>query len=84
MQNVAIEEIAKKGERIYAKKEKTLIRSHKGDFMAIHVENGDYFLGETGSSAIEKAKEKYPEDVFYLVKIGYSATQTLASMSSSR
>ncbi|HLC49211.1 MAG TPA: hypothetical protein VJI96_02390 [Candidatus Andersenbacteria bacterium] len=81
MNNVHIEEIAKRGARIYLKKEKTLTRSHKGEFAAIHVETGEYFLGNTGSDAIEKAKEKYPEDVFYLVKIGYSATQTLASMS---
>lgn len=81
MEKVHIEEIAKKGARIYAKKEKALTRSHKGEFAAIHVQTGDYFLGETGSDAVEKAKEKYPDDVFYLVKIGYSATQRLASMS---
>lgn len=80
MDNVHIEEIAKKGARIYLKKEKELVRSHKGEFAAIHIQKGDYFLGESGSDAVEKAKEKYPDDVFYLVKIGYSATQTLASM----
>ena len=66
--SVGIEEIAKKGERIYVKKEKTLSAAHKGEYMAIQVDTGDYF----------------PEDVFYLVKIGFSATQTLASMSRTR
>ncbi|OGY35407.1 MAG: hypothetical protein A3E36_01775 [Candidatus Andersenbacteria bacterium RIFCSPHIGHO2_12_FULL_45_11b] len=82
--SVGIEEIAKKGERIYVKKEKTLSAAHKGEYMAIQVDTGDYFLGETGGIAIEKAKKRYPEDVFYLVKIGFSATQTLASMSRTR
>lgn len=80
MDNIHIEEIAKKGARIYLEKEESLVKLYKGEFAAIHVQTSDYFLGETGSNAIEKAKEKYPNDVFYLVKIGYSATQQLSRM----
>lgn len=46
---------------------------HPGQFVAIEVESGDYFLGTTIQEADEKASAKHPGSVFYIVRIGRRA-----------
>ncbi len=70
-------ELAAKGEGIYAKLKEKLEREHRGEFVAIEVESGDYFLGKTFQEADKKAREKYPKSVFYVVRIGRRATWVL-------
>lgn len=66
------DEIALRGQGIYDQtlKEK-LERDHRGEIVAIDVETGDYFLGKTSIEATKKAEQKYPNAVFYVVKIGF-------------
>lgn len=66
------DEIALRGQGIYDQtlKEK-LERDHRGEIAAIEVETGDYFLGKTSIEATRKARQKYPNAVFYVVKIGF-------------
>lgn len=52
--------------KIHALKEK------KGTIVVIEPETGDYFLGKTLTEAIKKAKEKYPDKIFYSIRIGYT------------
>jgi hypothetical protein len=65
------EEFGSKGDRIYEKIKPLLEPEHKGEIVAIEVESGDYFLGETVIRAGQKAKKKYPDKVFYFVRVGY-------------
>ncbi|EKE21582.1 MAG: hypothetical protein ACD_7C00182G0001 [uncultured bacterium] len=76
---VNTQEIARKGEEIYQKelKEK-LEKEYFGKFVAIEVEYGEYFLGETQMEADIKAKNKYPGKIFYTVKIGFPAVITMS------
>ena len=46
---------------------------HKGEVVAIEVESGDCFLGKTVVEAGNKARQKYPDKVFYFVKVGFPA-----------
>jgi len=64
--------LAEKGEKIYndVLKEK-LEPIYKGKIVAIEPDSGEYFINNSTVRAIEKAKEKYPDKVFYLVRIGY-------------
>ncbi|OGY30990.1 MAG: hypothetical protein A3C02_00565 [Candidatus Andersenbacteria bacterium RIFCSPHIGHO2_02_FULL_45_11] len=78
-QNVNIHHIASEGRKIYDRiKEKYI--AEKGKFLAIDIESSDVFLGDSNSEAVEVAKNKYPDHVFYVVRIGYSAAERLASM----
>lgn len=66
--------IACKGERIYRTRLKKLLEPTKrGWYVAIEVESGDYFLGQTTIEALEKAEAKYPDKQFYVVKVGFPA-----------
>jgi len=41
--------------------------------MAIEVESGKYFLGETQVEALEKAKKQFPKKIFYFMRVGFPA-----------
>jgi len=40
---------------------------------AIEVNSGDYFLGSTPLEAINNNKQRYPKEVFHVMKVGHKA-----------
>jgi hypothetical protein len=71
-------EIAQKGIKIYQRINKRVEKEHLGNFIAIEVESGRYFLGQTQVEAIEKAKKHFPDKIFYLMKVGFPAAVTFS------
>lgn len=71
-----IHEISKKGRKIFAEISPDLAQRHFGQFIAIEVDSGDYFIGETGIEATRNAQTKYPGKIFFLGRIGYRAAYT--------
>ena len=45
----------------------------RGQFVAVEVDSGDYFLGRSPLEAIMSGKEKHPEKIFHVMKVGYKA-----------
>ncbi len=71
---VDMKAIAERGQKIYEDRLKDEMEPrHKGRIIAIEVETGDYFLGDSVIEAVNKAKEKYPDKVFFIARIGYKA-----------
>lgn len=65
--------IAERGEKIYQEQLKDILeKDHQGAFVAIDVESGKYFLGQSPEEAIENAKKEVPDKIFHLIRIGYS------------
>lgn len=77
---VDIQNIAQQGNALYELIKKNYEQKHTGDFLAIDITSKDVFLGKSNSEAVEMAKNKYPDHIFYVVRIGYSATEVLESM----
>lgn len=75
-------QIASNGEHIYHELKEELEKKYFGRFVAIDTETKEYFLGETQIEASSKAKNKYPNKVFYLVKIGFPAVVTMSRLHS--
>lgn len=71
--DVDTRQIAEKGKEIYKKLKDQLEPLYKGKIMVIEVDSGDYFLGNTLTEADTQARTKYPDKVFYGIKIGYPA-----------
>ena len=69
--NINIRNIGEKGRAIFKKISEELERDYRGKFVAIEVDSGDYFVGDTVIEADEQAKEKYPDKIFYLGRLGY-------------
>lgn len=78
-QGVNIYEIAERGNEIYGSI-KAKYEQDKGKFLAIDVESKDGFLADSSIDAVLAANGKYPDRVFYVVRIGYAATMRMPSM----
>jgi len=48
------------------------LEEERGTIAVIEPESEDYFLGETLTKALTKAKQKYPGKIFYSIRIGSS------------
>ena len=71
-----IYKISKKGHQIFEALSSEVTEKHHGQFIAIEVDSGDYFIGETGIEATRKAQVKHPGKIFFLGRIGYPAAYT--------
>jgi hypothetical protein len=66
--------LAQRGEEIYRSRLRTQLEStHRGQFVSIEPESGDYFLGRTLDEAIAAARRIYPERLTYTCRIGFSS-----------
>jgi hypothetical protein len=65
--------MAEKAKAVYEKIKDGLEAEHMGKVVAIDVESGDYFLGETGLEAARQAKARYPSRIPYIMRIGRPA-----------
>jgi len=72
--------LAEVGERLYEKNlRRKLETTHKGEIVVIDADSGDYFLGANLHEANEKARKKYPDKVFYAIKVGYPTVYSFSS-----
>jgi hypothetical protein len=73
------EEISQIGEEIYRRQIRDKVMpQHKGKFLIIDVESGDYEVDEDDLKAEEILRSRRPDRVFYGKRIGYKAAYTLA------
>jgi len=75
-----IQKIADKGSLIYDKIKVQYEPEKNGEFLAIEIDSEKVYLGKSSSEVVELARAAYPDKVFYVVKIGHSAAETLASL----
>ena len=64
--------IADAGERFYATIKDALEITHTGKFVAINVESGKYYIGETPEQVLGDAKAADPGGLFHLIRIGFT------------
>lgn len=75
-----IQKIAEEGAKIYERVKVNYGPEKRGKFLAIDIESKDTFIGNTSSEAVELARKAHPNKIFYVVKIGFSVAETLASL----
>lgn len=78
--NADLEKIAREGAIIYEKIKNSYDSSHHGQFLAIDIGSGDSFVAPTSAEAVVLARQAYPNTVFYVVKIGFDAAETMAHL----
>ena len=73
MSELVLSEFSQKGEEIYSTKIKhALPPGLKGKIVAIEIESGDYFIGDTPLKAGIQGQKKHPNRQFYFRRIGYN------------
>ncbi len=78
--NIHAKRLAEVGERLYEERLKSKLEpKHNGKIVVIDAESGDYFLGENLHEANERARKKYPNNVFYAIKVGYPAVYSFSA-----
>ena len=71
MEKVEMKKMMDKANVFFKKINKKLLSEYKGKIVAIDVESGDYFMGDSGLEACEKGKKKYPNKIFVCKRIGF-------------
>jgi len=72
-----LEELAERGEGIYERIRNDVEEKYRGMFIAIDADSGDYSIAQSPLEAVDKAREKHPESVFYVKRIGYRVARLL-------
>ncbi|MDA2919697.1 hypothetical protein MYX76_09445 [Desulfobacterota bacterium AH_259_B03_O07] len=73
-----IKVLAQEGETIYQSRlKKKLEVKHRGEIIAIDVDSGKYFMGKTVLEAVEKGRQKYPNKLFHVIRVGYPAVHSI-------
>ena len=69
-----------KARRIYDERLKSELEpDHNGEILAVEVESGDYFLGDSAIEAYDKAVKKHPGRKFAFLRVGAEATYTVGT-----
>lgn len=68
------EEVARRGREIYAQHIRaTAEPEHKGQYVAIDIETGDWEIGDDQSALADALHAKHPEAALFTIRVGYSA-----------
>lgn len=76
IQAPSVHEISVKGQRILDSLPEEVVEEHFGQFIAIEVDSGDYFIGDTAIEATQRAQAKHSDKIFFLGRIGYRTAYT--------
>jgi hypothetical protein len=73
------EEVARLGNEIYRRDIRDKVMpQHKGKFLVLDIETGDYEIDSDDLSAEEALRARRPDGVFFGLRIGYTSAYTLA------
>lgn len=73
-----IQKIAHDGAKIYAQIKDQYGPKEMGKFLAIDIGSKKSYLGKTSADALNVARKKHPNKIFYVLKIGVEAAETVA------
>jgi len=72
------EEIAQRGQAIYDQQIRAHVETaHRGKFLVLSVETGEYEIDRDELAALQRAKAKNPDGAFYILRIGATAAYRL-------
>lgn len=80
IKNTDVEKIVTKGIKIYQQIKNKYEPLDNGKFLAIDIYSEDVYLSETSAGAVMNAKKNYPDNIFYVVKIGSDAAETISHL----
>jgi len=71
-------ELAEKSKAFYERELRELLEAtEKGKFVAIEPDTKSYFVDKDGTKALLKARDAFPDKLFFLIRIGYEAADSI-------
>jgi hypothetical protein len=72
------EEIVQRGQALYDQQIRAQVEaSHKGKFLVLNIETGEYEMDDDELAALKRAKAKNPDAALYILRVGYSTAYRL-------
>ncbi len=71
------EELDRLGWARYEEIQENLEAQHRGDYVMVEVDSGDFFIGKTPEEALRQAEAAHPGKPFCLIRIGYKVVHKL-------
>ena len=76
------EEIARRGQALYEERLRAEVdASHRGKFLVLDIETGEYELDVDELAALQRARRKKPDAALYILRIGYPAAYRIGRVS---
>lgn len=73
-QTTSDQDIARRGQALYESRICAVVEAeHKGKFLVLDVDSGDYEIDAEDIMAMKRARAKHPDAVFYIARIGVTA-----------
>jgi hypothetical protein len=70
-----------RAKKLYAERlQTTLEAEHRDRFVAIEPESGDYFLDDALDGAVRAAREKHPDRISHVIRVGHKAAIHIGEM----
>lgn len=82
--NADLQKVVDEGKKIYQKIKNQYEPMCNGKFLAIDIDSGKVYMADTSIDASRMARTAHPRKVFYMVKIGYDAVETIANLFKSK
>ena len=74
MERDVAQEVARRGKEIYEREIRTEVEpEQEGRFLVVDVNSGSYALADDELEAFDRAREKTPEGLLYLIRVGRRA-----------
>jgi hypothetical protein len=74
-----VEEIGRRGEERYRREiREKVLPDHRGEFLVLDLNSGDYEVGPDDLDIEHRLRERRPEGVFYLVRVGFKTAFTMS------
>jgi hypothetical protein len=80
IKNTDVEKIVTEGTEIYQAIKNKYEPKENGKFLAIDISSRDAYLSETSAQAVMNAKKDHPNNIFYVVKVGSDAAETISHL----
>ena len=78
MDHYTAQEVARRGKEIYERRLRSEVEpEHEGRCLVVDVESGEYALADDELEAFDRAREKKPAGVLYLLRIGHPAAHRI-------
>jgi hypothetical protein len=74
------QEIVRRGEEIYARQIRDQVEAkHKGQFLVLDIETGDYEIDSDELAAVDRAKARHPDAALYVLRVGFPTAVKLGA-----
>ena len=75
---MSLKEVTERGWEIYMRDIRPkVIDQHRGEFLVVDVESGDYEVGKNPTAISRRVEDRHPKGHRYLIRVGYKTAWSM-------